>query len=459
MNRTILLLTATTALCAQAPPPPPTPPAPTTFDFRDLVDFHYKFGTHHAELAALQTKIATDVSAKVSAAMSKLDSRMPFAFSQKALFHGPTNSHESSYQRGVGAIGARRYEQALDHFAQAAATTGSRSDGALYWKAFTLHRLARRDEALAALAELRKSHGSSRWLADAQSLEAAIKQDAGQKTAAQWDAEEDLKVMALSGLIQADPDRAAATVEQVLKASPYPRLKDRALQALSNSDSQRSRDQLAQAARGTLGNPDLQIVAIRYLGSRRTDNRPLLREIYNATSDEHVKRAVLRALGSSQAPEEIVRILKAEKTPALRREAVHMLGSSVASADLWQLYQAESAVDVKEALLHKLREAGATERLLEVAKTEKEPKLRLSAIRALGASTSGDALVALYASESDPAVKRAILDALHSHNNGKSLVALARSQKDAQARREIVARLSRMHNSKEASDYMMEILK
>lgn len=413
----------------------------------------------HVELAALQTKIATDVSAKVSAAMSKIDMRMPFAFAPKGIFPGASNSHEHSYQRGVGAIGARRYEQALDHFAQAAATTGSRSDGALYWKAFALHRLSRRDEALAAIAELRKSHASSRWLADAQALETVIQQDGGQKTAAQWDAEEDLKVLALSGLVQADPDRAAATVEQVLKGSPYPRLKDRALQALSHSDSQRSRDQLAQAARGTLGNPDLQIAAIRYLGSRRTDNRALLQEIYKGTSDEQVKRAVLRALGSSQAPEEIIRILKAEKTPALRRDAVHMLGSSASSAELWPLYQAESAVEVKEALLHKLREAGATDRLLEVAKTEKESKLRLSAIRALGSVTSGDALVTLFASESDAAVKRAILDALHSHNNGKSLVALARNEKDAYARREIVSRLSRMHKSKEASDYMLEILK
>lgn len=465
MNKSILLLlTANLVLWAQVPAPLPQPAPklpPMTIDLPDLSRLHdleYKFASND-KLMAWNESISTKVSAKVADAMHRIDTRMPFVFAPKAIFHGKTTDHERSYQRGVSAIDGRRYEQALEAFSQAAMTSGSRVDGALYWKAFALHRLARRDEALAALAELRKSHASSRWLGDAQALETALKQDSGQKTGAQWDAEEDLKVLALSGLIHSDAEKAAALVEQVLKGSPYPRLKDKALQALSSSDSPRSREQLVQAARGALGNPDLQLVAIRHLGSRRTDNRQLLLEIYNSTNDDSVKRAVLRALGSADASDEIGRILKAEKQPSLRREAVAMLGRSTSSAELWMLYQAEPAVEVKEVILHRLREGGATERLLDVAKTEKDPKLRRSAIHALGSVTSGDALVTMFASEADQSVKRSIVDSLHSHNNGKALVELARKEKDPQSRREIVSRLSRMNHSKEATDYMLEILK
>ena len=71
---------------------------------------------------------------------------------------------------------------------------------------------------------------------------------------------------------------------------------------------------------------------------------------------------------------------------------------------------------------------------------------------------TGDALVSLYTSESDPAAKRAIVDSLHSERNAKALVDLARKESDPAMKREIVARLSRM-KSKEAADYLMELLK
>jgi len=497
VNRTItLFLTATLALLGQKAPLPPLPPIPPlppmSFELPDLshlhdlefkldklshldldfkldklshLDLDLKLDAHRAKLDNLHHEISAKVAAKVADGMSKFDFKMPkFDFkvpvlmAPQAIFHGKTTDHERSYERGIRAVDGRHYEQALEALSQAAMTTGSRTDGALFWKAYALHRLGRRDDALAALAELRKSHASSRWLGDAQALEAEIKQTTAPRDRAQLDADEDLKVLALSGLIQSDPERAAPMVEQIIKSSSSRKLKERALRALADSDSQRSRELLAQIARGQAGNPDLQLRAIRHLGSRRMDNRQLLREIYSSTSDEQVKRAVLRALGSSQDREELLRIVKSEKEPSIRMEAISMLGDSASSAELWPLYQAETSVEVKERILHRLKDVGSTERLLEVAKTEKEPKLRQYAIRALGSVTTGDSLVALHASETDPAVKRAIIDALYSHKNGKALVELARTEKDPYVRREIVSRLSRM-SSKEASDYLLEILK
>jgi hypothetical protein len=470
----LLFAAGAMALWAQKDPIPPRPPLaprpPKTFDLPDfprLDDLEFKLAqledrrfqlddARFARLGRLHEDISARVSARVADAMSRVNTKLPRLMAPQAIFHASTD-HERSYEAGIRALDGRRYERALEAFSQAAMTSGSRTDGALFWKAYTLHRLGRRDETSAALSELRKSHAASRWMGDAQALEAEMKQTAGQ-TREQLDAAEDFKVLALSGLAQSDPEKAAPLVEQILKGSPYRKLQDEALRSLVNGDSQRSRDLLAQIARGKVGDPDLQLRAIRYLGHRRSDNRQLLREIYTSATDEHVKRATVRALGSAEDTEQLLRIVKSDKDSSIRIEALSALPSSASSAELWPLYQAETSVEVKERILHRLKDLGGTERLVEVAKTEKEPKLRQFAIHALGSVTTGDTLVSLYAAETDQSVKRTIVDALYTHKNGKSLVDLARKEKDPEMRREIVRRLSRMH-TKEASDYMAEILK
>jgi len=55
------------------------------------------------------------------------------------------------------ALDEHRWDQALDRFSEVATRGGAEADGALYWKAYSLDRLARRDEALATIAELRKA--------------------------------------------------------------------------------------------------------------------------------------------------------------------------------------------------------------------------------------------------------------------------------------------------------------
>ena len=50
------------------------------------------------------------------------------------------------------------------------------------------------------------------------------------------------------------------------------------------------------------------------------------------------------------------------------------------------------------------------------------------------------------------------MNALFLQNNAKLLVDLARAEKDPQMKKEIVSKLSIMH-SKDATDYLMELLK
>ena len=101
--------------------------------------------------------------------------------------------------------------------------------------------------------------------------------------------------------------------------------------------------------------------------------------------------------------------------------------------------------------------------ILQVAKTEKTPEFRLDAIRYVAGVPSGpggssDVLVAIYNSDRDRQVKQTIVETLFAHGNAKTLVNLARSEKDPEMKKTIVRFLSTM-KGKEATDYLMEILK
>jgi hypothetical protein len=100
-------------------------------------------------------------------------------------------------------------------------------------------------------------------------------------------------------------------------------------------------------------------------------------------------------------------------------------------------------------------------RVLELARNEKDPKLRAAAIHSLGlmrSKTAADGLAAMYGTESDAGVKKNIVEALWLQQNAKALVDIARKEPNVETKREIVRKLTMMH-SKEATDYMMELLK
>jgi len=380
-----------------------------------------------------------------------------------APFGQRMGSDDRLYDNGQRALDSHRWDQAFESFSQVAAHGGSRADGALYWKIYTLYKLGRRDEALAQFAEFRKAYPSSRWLDDAKALEVEIKQASGKPVSPEGESDEDLKLMALNGIMQSDPERALPLLENLLKGAQSPKLKERALFVLAQSGLPRAQQLLEQIARGG-GNPDLQLRAISYLDGRRRqggNSGQILSEIYAATNDVNVKRAILVAFGSSRDKDHLLQAAKAEKTPELRLEAIRYLGSSAAQAEMWQLYQAETSADIKEHILNSMSAAGNTDRLIEVARTEKDAKLRRAAIRSLAAMRApnvGDALAGIYASEQDQQIKRAIIDSLHAQDNAKAMVDIGRKEPNVEMKRYVVSLLVRM-KSKEATDFLMEILK
>jgi len=494
MNRHRLILTICTLLAGVAAraqePSRPAPPVPPTFqddidavkaqvdilrsqidtEARDSIreqlevmkDHRFELNEIH-EKARIKAETANDIARTIA---GKFSIEPGLAFVPQATVKWRTDRRDNpdrAYERGQRALDSRHWDEALDMFSEAAGSGGSRVDGALYWKAYALMKLGRRDEALAAIAELRKSYAGSRWLDDAKALELEVKQASGQKVSPEAENDEDLKLMALNGLVQSDPERALPLLENLLKTSSSPKLKERVIFVLAESSAPRAKQLLEQVARGGAGNPDMQLKAIRYVAasSKRTDNRALLWEIYSGSNDTQVKRAALNGLMSSRDKDHVLQVARTEKSTPLRLEAISFLGSTGAQAELWQIYQGETSTEVKQQILHSMTSTGSADRLVEIAKIEKEPKLRRSAIHALGsmgATRTGDALVSMYGSETDPELKRTIVDSLNSQRNAKALVDLARKESDPAMKREIVGRLSHM-KSKEASDYLMELLK
>ena len=146
-------------------------------------------------------------------------------------------SDDRLYSSGQNALDNRQSDQAVGYFNQVISRNTGRVDGALYWKAYALGGLGRRDEAAASLAELRKSYASSRWLDDAKALDLELKQASGQTVSPEAESDEELKLMAINGLMQSDPERAFPLLEALLKSSASPKVKRNTLFVLSTSNS------------------------------------------------------------------------------------------------------------------------------------------------------------------------------------------------------------------------------
>jgi HEAT repeat protein len=369
---------------------------------------------------------------------------------------------DERYDRGTEALDEQRWDEAVRAFDEVAGMGGRRADAALYWKAYAQRKAGRTAEALTTIAELRRKAPQSRWLKEAQALEQEIRQSSGQRMTPETTADEDLKLLALDGLMQTQSSRAIPMLREFLATNKSPKLRDRALFVLSQSQEPEARALLVEIARGRT-QPDLQRKAIQNLGLfGGSESRQALSDIYASTDDLAVKKAVLQAFMVSGEKGRVLAAARSEKSPELRRSAIHQLGAMGAQEELWELYRAESDVAVKKDILQGMFIGGGAERLIELARTETQPELRRTVVHnlgLLGGARTGPTLVAMYASSaSDPALRRTILNALFIQNNVDALIQIARTEKDPEMRREAVQKLSLM-NSKAATDFLMELLK
>src|SRR5258708_10597532 len=364
------------------------------------------------------------------------------------------------YDDGREDLDEDRYDRAAAKFKELADMNGPQTDAALYWKAYAENRLGKRDTALTTIADLKRRFPQSRWKKDAGALEMEVKQTTGQSVKPADQSDEELKMLAIQGLMNSDSERAMPLLEKMLNGSASPKEKSKALFVLAQSGSPQAREILGKIARGHT-NPELQRKAVEYLGLfGGAEARKTLAAVYASAGDASVKQAILRGYMIAGDHERLFAAAKSEKDESLRRDAIRQLGLVHGTSELEQLYQAETSPDVRREILQAFFLAGDSARLVRAAQSEKDPELRRAAIRNLGliqSDDSGKALQEIYGKETDHDVKAEVLNAYFLQGNAKALVAIARNEKDPELKKTAVSKLSLM-NSKEGTDYLMELL-
>jgi HEAT repeat protein len=305
---------------------------------------------------------------------------------------------DGSYESGKSALDNHNYEKAVEVFDKVinARNPSSRADGAYYWKAYALNKLGKRDEALAALAELSSKFPQSSWLNDAKALQAEVQQAKGQPVSPENQADEDLRLYAINALMNSDADRAVPLLEGLLNNPKMsPKLKERALFVLAQSRADKAHEIVGRYAKGA-SNPDLQLIAVQYLGTfRSNESRQLLADVYKSTTDVNVKRSVLRSFEMSRDLDHLAGIAKSEQNVDLRREAVRQLGNlrdDQAVASLVAVYGSETDKDIKSEILNSLGNQNAVKQLIDCARKESDPELKRAAVRRLSQMKSKEAL-------------------------------------------------------------------
>src|ERR1700722_10146226 len=367
---------------------------------------------------------------------------------------------EELEDNGREALEDEKYEQARERFSELAKANGPQTDAALYWEAYADQHLGQRQAALAAIADLKSRFPQSRWQKDASALEIEVRQGTGQPSRPEAQGDQELKMLAIQSLMNSDPERAMPLLEKVLQGPASPKEKSKAMFVLAQSGFPQGREIIGRIARGQ-SNPELQKKAVEYLAIfGGPEARKTMAEIYASTADPALKRSILRSYMIGGDKERLFAAAKSEKDPALRREAIRQLGLVHGEQELDQLYRTETSPEIRREILQAFFLAGDVTKMLEAAKNEQDPELRRAAVRNLGlvrSDESSKGLAEIYARETDRGIREEVLIAYFLQGNAGAIVAIARAEKDPGLKKKAVEKLSLMH-SKEASDYMMELL-
>src|SRR5262245_55026910 len=366
---------------------------------------------------------------------------------------------QEKYDDAREALDEDRYEQAAQEFAELARLNGPQTDAALYWKAYAENRQGRRDTALATVAELKRRFPQSRWKRDGDALEFEVRNRSSHPVKiGEVENDDDLFSLAFQGLMNNDPAAGIKKAEEILNGSASPKRKSKVLFVVAQNGSPQAQDLLGKIARGQ-SSPDLQRKAVEQLGIFGGDRAAtILAAVYTSSGDSGVKRAVIQSYMISGNKEKLFELAKGEKDDNLKRDAIQKLGLTGAVNELQQLYQADASTAARREILQAFFLTGNSEKMVQAAQGEKDPELRRVAVRNLGLMGKSDVLQSIYAKETDRSLKEEVLNAYFISGNAHALVAVAKTEKDPELRKRAVEKLSLM-NSKEGSEYLMELLK
>jgi len=405
-------------------------------------------------MSRVRTKLATAILV-VSALAAPA-----FAEPHYATSDSGSERRSEVYREGQRALDSEKWDDASRIFGKLASGSSDETDAALYWKAYADWKRKQKKESVEGLRKLLSAYPGSAWADDAKALELEIHGGTGAKGAP--DAEnEELKLYALDGLMQIEPDKAVPVLEKLLAGSSSQRIKERALFVLSQSDSPRAREILLRVAK--TGQPvALRCEAVKTLGiAGEPDDIAALAVIARDTAaPPEVRDAVIEAYIIADRTDELLGIAKSDPDPRLRAKAIDALGATDALPSLRQLWSTEKDPVLRAKLLEAFGIAGDVETLAKAARESSDPQIRGKAIEGLGISNGPAAiklLRQLYAEFSDPDDKRKVLEALMIQGDAKTLIELFRAEKDQGMKKAILQQLSVM-NDPDATRAILDVL-
>jgi HEAT repeat protein len=334
------------------------------------------------------------------------------------------------------------------------------ADAALYWLAYALKKQGKFQDAEQTLERLTGEFPRSTWVDDARAMQVEIAPQVGRRVDPEGLADDELKMVALQSLFQADPARAAAYVAEILKpgSKASRELKETAVSLLGNHGGPEATAMLLDIARAQ-PDPDLRAVAIHRLGQNSGEGVvDELSKIYAAEQDSDVKGQVLHAFSQMNSPRAYAALLEVARAGGdteLRQTAIHWLGQrneSQALDDLMRLMSAERDDEVRGSILHafsQMNDPRAQARLLEVARGGGYgTDLRATAIHWVG-QRQGDAVVdellSIFRADRNEEIRGAVLHALSQQRGPRARAALmeiARGGEDADTRSQAIHALT-----------------
>jgi HEAT repeat protein len=382
-----------------------------------------------------------------------------------------SEQRSTSYREAQRALDRENWDQASRLFDKIASGATDEADAALYWKAYADWKQLKKKESLEELRHLVSAYPKSAWVDDAKALEVEIRggksEGAGRSAGGrarggpEGTDDEELKLYALDGLMQVEPEKAVPVLEKLLAGSASQRVKERALFVLSQSDSPRAREILVRTAKS--GQPiSLRREAVKTLGiaGEPEDLAALATIARDPTAPTEVREAVVDAYLIADRPDALVGIATSDPDPRIREKAIDALGAIDALSALRQLWTTEKDPALREKLVQAFGVAGDVDTLAKIARETKDPELRRKAINGLGIAEGPAArrtLRQLYGEYTSTEDKRQVLQALMMQDDAKTLVELFRAEKDPTLKKAILQQISLMDDP-EAMKVILDVL-
>lgn len=318
------------------------------------------------------------------------------------------------------------------------------ADAAIYWQAYALLQAKRSAEAKSMLEKLGRDYPASRWSKDAESLRRQLQSISSSAPNPVSD-DDALAEVAVTGLMQAPPERAIPILRKVLQGSHSIKIKKRALFVLSQLDEDAALAVLGEIATGS-NDEELRGEAIRMLGISGEDKAiDRLRAIYAASKSVDEKRSIIQAWLIANRPELVMQAARSETNDDLRNVAIQTLGAMNATNRLRELFASEKSIESRKAILQALGIAGDSKALAEIAASNEPEEIRIQAIQSLGMASSddsGETLSRIYSAATSAGIREAALQGMLIARDSGSMMKLYKQAKNKEEKQALLRMIS-----------------